>query len=147
MAFTSLLELIPDWNFPAYLRDWNPVDFNIVGVSTDNKSTETGTDNGTDSKANVDNVITDVTADKEEEQLEFSPAIYNIRRNVSNYHKINKKKKKEKKEETESTSEIDEKEKQSIYNSLFSDIQFDEQRDGINYYFNKFFSFVQDIFN
>ena len=34
LAFTSLPELIPDWNFPANLRDWDPVDFNIWSLAS-----------------------------------------------------------------------------------------------------------------
>ena len=140
--FANMDDLIDGASKRTYNFNINPVDFNIVGVSTDNNGTETGTDNNGD---NINDVITDITADKEEEQIEFSPVVYNRRRKKST--KTNDNKEEDKEEETESTSEIDAKEKQSIYNSLFSDIQYDEQRDGINYYFNKFFSSVQDIFN
>ena len=45
------------------------------------------------------------------------------------------------------SDEISKEEKQKIYNTLFKDVQRDENRDGINFYFNKFFSSVQDLFN
>ena len=160
--FANMDDLIDSASKRTYNFNINPVDFNIVGVSTDNNGTETGTDNNGD---NINDVITDITADKEEEQIEFSPVVYKRRRKKTTKTSDDKKeedeeedkedkeenkeedKEEDKEEETESTSVIDAKEKQSIYNSLFSDIQFDEQRDGISYYFNKFFSSVQDIFN
>ena len=45
------------------------------------------------------------------------------------------------------SDEISKEEKQNIYNTLFKDVQRDENRDGINFYVNKFFSSVQDLFN
>jgi Ca2+/Na+ antiporter len=50
-------------------------------------------------------------------------------------------------EDDTDSDEINKEEKQNIYNALFKDMKKDENRDGINFYFNKFFSSIQDLFN
>ena len=118
-----------------------PIDFNIP-VSSDPNSTDTGLPNGTTAK-NMSDIVTDLTQNGNNDGTPFSEITYDVRYagNTGNTDDTDN--------NTNNTNNntTNNQERQSIYNTLFGEVQQDEERDGVSYYVNRFFSSVQDLFN
>ena len=161
--YSDVDDLLDNVNKRNYNFNISPVDFNIPIVNADPNSTETGSPNPDDPNStettnenadekNLNNIVNDITQEPNDETDNnvFSSITYNRRINHNNNDDSENTENNENNDDSEDADTNDTQnnlERQSIYNTLFGDVQQDEQRDGINYYVNKFFSSVQDLFN
>ena len=133
-----------------------PIDFNIP-VSSDPNSTDTGSPNGTTTK-NMSDIVTDLTQNGNNDGTPFSEITYDVRYAGNNGNTDNTGNTDDTDDNTDNTNNntnnntnttntTNNQESQSIYNTLFGEVQQDEERDGVSYYVNRFFSSVQDLFN
>ena len=157
------------YDFKIKLVDFNtkPVDSiqysNLTGAPTSSSISKENTDDTTqdtddttqDTILTYDNVVKsleDTDKAAKDTKYQISPAEYK-RRLKKTIDDTDSDKDNTDKDDTESdkddteSDEINKEEKQNIYNALFKDMKKDVNRDGINFYFNKFFSSIQDLFN
>ena len=159
--YADVDDLLADVSGRNYNFNISPVNFNIPIVNGDPNSTETGTPNPDDnsgngnngnndednSEQNLNNVVNDITQEPEDETNEnvFSSVTYD-RRITEDVDEENTEENTDDEEDTQENTQNNQ-DRQSIYNTLFGDVQQDEERDGISYYVNRFFSYVQDLFD
>ena len=163
--YADVDDLLADVSGRNYNFNISPVNFNIPIVNGDPNSTETGTPNPDDnsgngnngnndednSEQNLNNVVNDITQEPEDETNEnvFSSVTYDRRITEDVDEENTEENTDEDTDDEEDTQENTQnnQDRQSIYNTLFGDVQQDEERDGISYYVNRFFSSVQDLFD
>tara|TARA_Y100000389_G_scaffold108089_1_gene105234 strand:+ start:1499 stop:3112 length:1614 start_codon:yes stop_codon:yes gene_type:complete len=152
--YADVDDLLKNVSKRNYNFNISPVDFNIPIVNGDPNSTETGSPNPDDtsgngnndednSEENLNNVVNDITQEPEDETDDnvFSSVTYDRRINEDEENTDDE-------EDTqENTNTQNNQDRQNIYNTLFGDVQQDEERDGIGYYVNRFFSYLQDLFD
>ena len=168
-------DLLDNVNKRNYDFNINPIDFNVSGVSADPNSEETGSPNSNDNddilnniditndpntnpissmtdiytnignsdtpqNTNINDIVSNINPPEEtteNNEYQFSPISYLLRNNSNSNSNNN----------NNNSNDKSNQDRETIYNTLFGDVQQDEERDGISYYMNRFFSGVQGLFD